>query len=54
MSAKNKLMLIQYCTIIITLRFDPETPILGTRNYPKPYFLHKVTYKSSKTCVNYI
>ena len=54
MSAKNKLMLIQYCTIIITLRFDPETPILCSRNYPKPYFLHKVTYKSSKTCVNYI
>ena len=53
MSAKNKLMLIQYCNIIITWSLDPETPILGSRNDPTPYFLHKVTYKSSKTCVNY-
>ena len=52
MSAKNKLMLIQYCNIIITWSLDPETPILGFD--PTPYFLHKVTYKSSKTCVNYI
>ena len=55
MSAKNKLMLIQYCNIIITWSLDPETPILGSRNDPKTlFFLHKVTYKSSKTCVNYI
>ena len=53
-SAKNKLMLIQYCNIIITWSLDPETPILGSRNDPTPYFLHKVTYKNSKTCVNYI
>ena len=48
MSAKNKLMLIQYCNIIITWSLDPESPILGSRNDPKPYFLHKVTYKSIK------
>ena len=55
MSAKNKLMLIQYCTIIITWSLGPETPILGSRNDPTPFFfVHKVTYKSSKTCVNYI
>ena len=30
MSAKNKLMLIQYCNIIITWSLDPETPILGS------------------------
>ena len=54
MNADNKLMLIQYCKIIITWSLDPETPILGSRNDPKPYFLHKVSYKSSKTCVNYI
>ena len=40
MSAKNKLMLIQYCNIIITWSLDPETPILGSRNDPKPYISH--------------
>ena len=38
MSAKNKLMLIQYCNIIITQSLDAETPILGSRNDPTPYF----------------
>ena len=38
MSDKNKLMLIQYCTIIITWSLDPETPILGSRNDPTPFF----------------
>ena len=46
MCAKNKLMLIQYCNVIITWSLDPATPILGSRNDPTPYFLHKVTYKS--------
>ena len=32
MSAKNKLMLIKYCNIIITWNLDPETPVLGSRN----------------------
>ena len=48
MSAKNKLMLIQYCNVIITWSLDPATPILGSRNDPTPYFLHKVTYKKLK------
>ena len=48
MSAKNKLMLIQYCNIIITWNFDPETPILCARNDPKPYFLHKVYRKNMR------
>ena len=53
MSAKNKLMLIQYCNIIITWSLDPETRIWAPE-MTQHYFLHKVTYKSSKTCVNYI
>ena len=38
MSAKNKLMLIQYCNIIIRGSLDPETPILGSQNDPTPLF----------------
>ena len=49
MSAKNKLMLIQYCNIIITWSLDPETPILGSRNDPKPFFFFiKVPIKAQK------
>ena len=51
MSAKNKLMLTQYCDIIITWSLDPETPILGTRNDPKPYFSQKTPHKTSESRV---
>ena len=54
MSAKNKLMLIQYCNIIITWSLDPETPILGSRNDPKPYISHKTLHKTSESRVWHI
>ena len=55
MSAKNKLMLIQYCNIMITWSLDPENPHFGLpKMTPNLIFLHEVAYKCSKTCVNYI
>ena len=49
MSAKNKLMLIQYCNILITWSLDPETPILGSRNDPKTlFFCIKLPIKAQK------
>ena len=49
MSAKNKLMLIQYCTIMITWGLGPETPILCSRNDPTPFFLcMKLPIKAQK------
>ena len=48
MSAKNKLMLIQYCNIIITWSLDPETPILGSRNDPNLIFCIKLPIKAQK------
>ena len=48
MSAKNKLMLIQYCNIIIRGSLDPETPFWAPEMTQHLIFCIKLHIKAQK------